>query len=29
MIGIGIYRDEISMVLNKGIHICLECVGIG
>lgn len=29
MIGMGIYREEVSMVLNKGINICLECIGIG
>lgn len=29
LIGIGIYREEAAMVLNKGINICLECIGIG
>lgn len=29
MMGIGIYRDEVKTVLNKGINLCLECVGIG
>lgn len=29
LIGIGIYRDEVATVLNKGINLCLECVGIG
>lgn len=29
MIGLGIYRGEVSTVLNKGINICLECIGIG
>ena len=29
MMGIGIYREEVSTVLNKGINICLECIGIG
>lgn len=29
MIGIGTHRGEVSVVLNKGINICLECIGIG
>ena len=29
MIGFGVYRTEAATVLNKGINICLECVGIG
>lgn len=29
LIAIGGYRDEVSVVLNKGINICLECIGIG
>jgi len=29
MICIGAYRGEVSVVLNKGINICLECIGIG
>ena len=27
--GIGIYRGEMQVVLEKAIHICLECIGIG
>jgi hypothetical protein len=34
MIGIGMmiygsYRGEVSIVLNKAITICLECIGLG
>lgn len=29
LIGIGVYQDEVATVLNKGINLCLECVGIG
>lgn len=25
----GIGRGEVSLVLQKAIHICLECIGIG
>lgn len=25
----GIYREEVSIVLNKAILICLECIGLG
>lgn len=26
---IGVLRNEHSVVLNKAIHICLECIGLG
>lgn len=26
---IGIFSDEVSSVLIKATHICLECIGIG
>jgi hypothetical protein len=29
MMGFGINRGEMSVVLEKAIHICLECIGIG
>ena len=29
MIGLGLWRGEAATVLQKGIHLCLECVGIG
>lgn len=25
----GIFRGEMTVVLNKAIKICLECIGIG
>lgn len=29
MMGIGIYRGEMEVVLEKAVQICLECIGIG
>lgn len=28
-VAIGVYREEASIVLQKAINICLECIGIG
>lgn len=28
-ISAGIYRNEVRIVLQKAINICLECIGIG
>lgn len=29
MMAFGIYRGEMPVVLEKAIHICMECIGIG
>lgn len=29
LMGIGIWRDEASIVFQKAVRICLECIGIG
>lgn len=29
LIGLGVYRGEVYVVLTKAVHICLECIGIG
>lgn len=29
MMGYGIYRGEVDVVLAKAVRICLECIGIG
>lgn len=28
-LGIGIWREEYTIVMSKAINICLECIGIG
>lgn len=29
LMGFGICRGEMSVVLEKAVNICMECVGIG
>lgn len=29
MIIYGMYRGEVSIVLNKAVNVCLECIGLG
>ncbi len=29
IMGVGIYRGEMAVVLEKAVNICMECVGIG
>ena len=29
MIIYGIYRGEVSIVLNQAVNVCLECIGLG
>lgn len=29
LMGLGIYRGEMAVVLEKAINICMECIGIG
>lgn len=29
MVSYGLYRGEASIVFNKAINICLECIGLG
>lgn len=29
LMGYGIFRGEVDVVLAKAVNICLECIGIG
>lgn len=29
LMGAGIFRGEMQVVLEKAVNICMECVGIG
>ena len=29
MIGIGISNGEMTMVFNKAVQVCFECIGVG
>lgn len=29
MIFIGIYKGELDLIFQKGITICMECIGLG
>lgn len=29
LMAFGIFRGEVSVVLEKAIQICMECIGIG
>ena len=29
MIAFGVSRGEMSVVLNKAINVCFECIGLG
>ena len=29
LMGYGIYRGEVSVILEKAINLCMECIGIG
>ncbi len=29
LMGLGIYRGELTVLFTKAVNICLECIGIG
>lgn len=29
LMAVGIWRGDLSVILQKAVHICLECIGIG
>ena len=29
LIGLGVQRGEMDVVLRKAVNLCLECIGIG
>ncbi len=29
LVGFGVVRGEVAIVLRKAVRICLECIGIG
>jgi len=29
LMALGIWRDELSVILQKAVVVCLECIGIG
>ena len=29
LVGIGLFRGETAIVMQKAVHMCLECIGIG
>jgi len=29
LMGLGVYRGEMAVVIRKAVSICLECIGLG